>query len=213
MGGRSYEEELMDDLEASGEVISQTLKELETINKWLGGNHVTTNGLDQLIGEKPNYKLVMADLGCGGGDILKLVAQWANKRGIDVELVGFDANPAIIEYAQENCKAYPNIRFEVCDIFSETFKARQFDIILCTLFTHHFKDEQLINIFNQFKTQAKTGTVINDLHRHGVAEFLIKWLTRFFSKSEMVKNDAPLSVRRAFKQKRFRKNNERSPNH
>jgi hypothetical protein len=45
---RSYEEELMDDLEASGEVITQTLKELETINKWLGGNYVTTNGLDQL---------------------------------------------------------------------------------------------------------------------------------------------------------------------
>jgi len=198
LSGRSYEEELMDDLEASGEVITQTLKELETINKWLGGNHVTTNGLDKLVSENITSKLVIADLGCGGGDILKLAAQWANKRGFEAELVGFDANPAIIEYAQENCKAYPNIRFEVCDIFSEEFKARKFDIILCTLFTHHFTDEQLINIFNQFKTQAKKGTVINDLHRHWLAEFLIKWLTHFFSKSEMVKNDAPLSVRRAF---------------
>jgi hypothetical protein len=27
----------MDDLEDSGEVIPQTLRELETINKWLGG--------------------------------------------------------------------------------------------------------------------------------------------------------------------------------
>jgi hypothetical protein len=37
LSGRSYEEELMDDLEDSGEVIPQTLRELETINKWLGG--------------------------------------------------------------------------------------------------------------------------------------------------------------------------------
>ncbi|WP_339609041.1 methyltransferase domain-containing protein [uncultured Roseivirga sp.] len=202
---RSYEEELMDDLEASGEVIPQTLKELETINKWLGGNFVTINGLDKLIRSQTKEKLVIADLGCGGGDMLKLVAQWAKQRKLEVELVGFDANPAIVEYAIENCKAYPNIRFEVCDIFSEEFKERQFDVILCTLFTHHFTDEQLINIFNQFKTQAKKGTVINDLHRHGLAEFLIKWLTHFFSKSEMVKNDAPLSVRRAFKKAELEK--------
>jgi hypothetical protein len=56
---RSYEEELMDDLEASGEVIPQTLRELETTNKWLGGNYVTTNGLDQLLKRKKqrNYAL------------------------------------------------------------------------------------------------------------------------------------------------------------
>ena len=199
MSNRSYEEELMDDLDASGEVIPQTLKELETINKWLGGNYVTTNGLDQLLKRKQLKKLVIADLGCGGGDMLKLVAQWAKMRKVEVELIGFDANPHIIDYAVSNCQGFENIRFEVCDIFSDEFKQREFDIVLCTLFTHHFTDEQLTRIFNQFKSQAKLGTVINDLHRHWLAEFLIKWLTRFFSKSDMVKNDAPLSVRRSFR--------------
>jgi 2-polyprenyl-3-methyl-5-hydroxy-6-metoxy-1,4-benzoquinol methylase len=83
---RSYEEELMDDLEASGEVIPQTLKELETINKWLGGNYVTTNGLDQLLKRKKAKKLRIADLGCGGGDMLKLVAKWAKMRKVEVSL-------------------------------------------------------------------------------------------------------------------------------
>jgi 2-polyprenyl-3-methyl-5-hydroxy-6-metoxy-1,4-benzoquinol methylase len=189
----------MDDLEASGEVIPQTLRELETINKWLGGNYVTTNGLDQLLKRKNTKKLFIADLGCGGGDMLKLVAKWAKMRNVDVSLIGFDANPHIVDYAKENCLGYENISFEVSDIFSEEFKQRKFDVILCTLFTHHFKEEQLTRIFNQFKSQATIGTVINDLHRHWLAEFLIKWLTRFFSKSDMVKNDAPLSVRRAFK--------------
>jgi 2-polyprenyl-3-methyl-5-hydroxy-6-metoxy-1,4-benzoquinol methylase len=172
---------------------------LETINKWLGGNYVTTNGLDQLLKRKNTKKLFIADLGCGGGDMLKLVAKWAKMRNVDVSLIGFDANPHIVDYAKENCLGYENISFEVSDIFSEEFKQRKFDVILCTLFTHHFKEEQLTRIFNQFKSQATIGTVINDLHRHWLAEFLIKWLTRFFSKSDMVKNDAPLSVRRAFK--------------
>lgn len=199
---RSYEEELMDDLESSGEVIDQTLRELETINRLLGGNYVTTNGIQKLIrGRKTEVKLVIADLGCGGGDIMKLIAAWASKRTLKVELIGFDANPNIIDYAKENCKEFTNIRFEVQDIFSEEFKQRKFDVICCTLFTHHFKDDQLISIFNQFKSQSTMGTVINDLHRHWFAYHAIKLLTRAFSKSPMVQYDAPLSVARAFRRK------------
>lgn len=198
---RSYEEELMDDLESGGQVIDQTLKELETINRLLGGNQVTTNGLDQLIPDNHVGEINIADLGCGGGDILKLVAQWANKKGLKVKMIGFDANPNIIAFAKENCKAFDNIAFEVKDIFSEEFKSRQFDVILCTLFTHHFHDDALIDIFKQFKHQAKLGVIINDLHRHWFAYHSIKLLTRFFSKSEMVRYDGPLSVLRSFNKK------------
>jgi 2-polyprenyl-3-methyl-5-hydroxy-6-metoxy-1,4-benzoquinol methylase len=195
---RSYEEELMDDLASSGDVIEQTLKELETINKLLGGNQVTTNGLNMLLHEKKS-SVVIADLGCGGGDILKLVAKWAEKKGLAVDLIGFDANPHIIDYARENCKGLSNISFEVEDIFGEKFKQRKFDIILCTLFTHHFTNDALINIFKQFKQQVELGVVINDLHRHWVAYYSIKILTQLFSKSDMVKYDGPLSVKRSFK--------------
>ena len=197
---RAHEEELMDDLESSGEVIEQTLRELETINKWLGGNGVTTNGLDRVLKAKPKQeKLIIADLGCGGGDILILVAKWARKRGIKVALKGYDANPHIIDYARKNCSDYPEITCHTEDIFSSTFTAYKFDLVLCTLFTHHFKDDQLIKIFAQFKHQSKLGVIINDLHRHWLAFYAIKLLTQLFSKSPMVKFDAPLSVRRAFK--------------
>jgi hypothetical protein len=43
--------------------------------------------------------------------------------------------------------------------------------------------------------------VINDLHRHPLAYFSIKWLTRWFSKSPMVQHDAALSVLRSFKRR------------
>lgn len=189
----------MDDLSADGPIIAQTLKELETINKWLGGNFVTIDGIVKLIRRKKPKKLRIADLGCGGGDILKLVAEWAKKKDLEVELIGFDANPHIIDYAESNCREYENISFEVEDIFSDSFKEREFDIILCTLFTHHFSSPSLVDIFKQFKKQSTFGVVINDLHRHPLAYHSIKLLVDNFSKSEMVKNDGPLSVLRAFK--------------
>ena len=203
---RAYEEELMDDLDAGGEIIDQTLRELETVNRLLGGNHVTINGLDKLLGNHSKTDpIVIADLGCGGGDIMILVAKWARKKGYSVELKGYDANPNIIAYAERNCADYPEISFYTEDIFSDSFKANRYEIVICTLFTHHFKDDQLISIFNQFKTQAKIGVVINDLHRHWFAYHSIKLLTQLFSKSPMVQYDAPLSVRRAFRKNELEK--------
>ncbi len=191
----------MDDLNASGEIINQTLRELEIINQRLGGNHVTIDGLNKLLKEKSAPVLRIADLGCGGGDMLKLVANWAQKAKIQCELMGYDANPHIIDYARQNCSGHGDISFETQDIFSAEFQENKFDIILCTLFTHHFSEEALTKIFAQFKSQARIGVVINDLHRHWLAYSSIKLLTQLFSKSDMVKYDGPLSVKRAFKKK------------
>ena len=187
----------MDDLASSEEVIHQTLRELETINRFLGGNQVTTNSLEKLLNNRQR-EISIADLGCGGGDMLKLVAKWANRKGLNVKMIGYDANPNIIKFAKENCRAFPNIKFEVQDIFSVEFKAKEFDIILCTLFAHHFHEDALTSVFKQFKKQTKLGVVINDLHRHWFAYHSIKILTKFFSKSEMVQYDGPLSVLRSF---------------
>ena len=43
------------------------------------------------------------------------------------------------------------------------------------------------------------GFFINDLHRHWLAYYSIQNITRIFSRSYLVKNDAPLSVARGFK--------------
>src|SRR5690349_10874877 len=98
---RSDGVEVMDDLNCSGEVVHQTLVELEIINKWLGGNAVTLNGLRFLLSSSPskNSPLNIADLGCGGGDMLILLAQRLKKLGIHASLTGIDANPHIIEFA------------------------------------------------------------------------------------------------------------------
>jgi 2-polyprenyl-3-methyl-5-hydroxy-6-metoxy-1,4-benzoquinol methylase len=195
---RSYEEEQMDDLNCSGEIIHQTLKELETINTLLGGNHVTLNGIDKLVRHAQATRFSLADLGCGGGDILRLIKRWSSKRKLNVELLGIDANPNIVEDAMMRTPAEYKIHFEAQNIFSEEFKSRKFDIVTGTLFFHHFTNEQLTDFFRQLEKQTRIGFVINDIHRHWFAYHSIKWLTKFFSRSPMVQHDGPLSVLRAF---------------
>jgi 2-polyprenyl-3-methyl-5-hydroxy-6-metoxy-1,4-benzoquinol methylase len=192
--------EIMDDMGGSGKDMDQALRELEIINLWLGGNKVSLNGLQRLLKNKDlNHPLKIADLGCGGGDIMKFLAKWGRKNGIKMTLTGIDANPYIINYAKENTKDFPEINYESMNIFSREFQEKKYDIIHCCLFTHHFTNEELEFLFTKFKKQVKLGIIINDLHRHWLAYYSIKFITALISKSVMVKNDGPVSVLRAFK--------------
>jgi 2-polyprenyl-3-methyl-5-hydroxy-6-metoxy-1,4-benzoquinol methylase len=196
---RSSAVEIMDDLDCKGEVVDQTLRELEFINRTLGGNQITLNGVNALIGKRQSA-LEIVDLGCGGGDMLQLLANDFNTKNFQVEFVGVDANPNIINYAKKHIDD-PRIKFSSVNILSQEFKGQTFDIALATLFFHHFSSEQLSNILRQLYTQIRIGIVINDLHRHPLAYYSIKFLTWIFSKSAMVKFDAPLSVLRGFSRK------------
>ncbi len=197
---RSHDIEIMDDLHCAGEVIDQTLRELEIINRLLGGNYVTISGVKALLKNRSSKEVItIADLGCGGGDILKLVAHWGRENSLPMQLTGIDANPNIIAFARANSHQFPEINYHTINIFTEEFRAKKFDLILATLFTHHFTEEELVSVFSSLHRQAQIGIVINDIHRHWFAFHSIRVLTRLFSKSKMVKYDAPLSVLRAFK--------------
>ena len=195
---RSQEIEIMDDLNCSGEVLNQTLRELDTINELLGGNYVTLSGLSHLE-KNSERKWILADLGCGSGDMLRRIRKWSVKTESEFDLVGIDANPNIVAYAKNNTPPDCEIHYQAIDIFSDEFKLKKFDIVTGTLFFHHFTDEQLINFFRQLKSQVRVAIVINDIHRHWLAYYSIKILTQILSKSPMVKSDGPLSVLRAFK--------------
>jgi 2-polyprenyl-3-methyl-5-hydroxy-6-metoxy-1,4-benzoquinol methylase len=206
---RSIETEIMDDLNCEGEVVTRTLKELEIINKWLGGNDVTISALEKCLNRinpaELKNPLSIADLGCGGGDILKLIAQWSKRKKISFALTGVDANPNILDYARKNTEKFPEINYSQSDILSEDFKSRGYDIVNCTLFCHHFNDDALLRLLKQLRQQTNIAIIINDLHRHWLAYHSIKYLTEWFSNSAMVKNDAKLSVLRSFKKNELEK--------
>lgn len=189
----------MDDLECSGEVLEQTLRELKTINRWLGGNYVTTDGLAKIMKVHPKDSYQIADIGCGGGDMIRVMDQWAKSQKLKVNFAGIDANRNIIDLAKVRLNDVTNVRWQAQNVFEQEFLLEKTDIITCTLFTHHFTDQELIGLIQSFRTKASLGIVINDLHRHWFAFHSIRALTRLFSKSPMVRNDASLSVLRSFK--------------
>ncbi len=195
---RSEEKELMDDLNCSGEELNQTLRELKTINRWLGGNYVTTSGLAKIFKTYPQESYVVADIGCGGGDMIRVMHDWAKSQKKEVNFTGIDANRNIIDLAAVRLADLPEVAWRSQNVFDAEFSEEKVDISTCTLFTHHFTDSELVELLLSLQRKSRLGIVINDLHRHPFAFYSIKWLTRLFSKSKMVQHDASLSVLRSF---------------
>ena len=196
---RSNEPELMDDFSMKGELLRDTLDKLGKINKWLGGNHVTLNGLKKVLIDQPKNKLItIIDLGCGHGESLRLIGDYGRQEGYKFKLIGIDANQDAIDYAIELSQDYEELTFENIDIFSEEFQDLDYDVVLSTLFLHHFNQDEIHNLLKIITSKAKLGIVVNDLHRNKVAYGLFKLLGLVIS-NHMIVQDGLTSILRAFK--------------
>ena len=195
---RSDAEELMDDFTMEGEILRDALDKIATINKLLGGNKITLNGVKELIkGLSKNTPIHIVDIGCGNGDMLRMIADDGIKNQYKFSLVGIDANPDAIKHAQSLTTNYPNITYQCKDIFKS--ELQNCDIILCTLTLHHFKDAEIRSLLKLFYQHAKLGMVINDLHRSKVPYYLFKAICVLFRLNNMSREDGLVSILRGFK--------------
>lgn len=199
---RSEEPEIMDNFAMEGEVLRDALDKIASINKLLGGNAVTLQGVKTLLKDIPKAKTIrITDIGCGNGDMLRTLAAYADTEGLNFELIGVDANAFTIAHATQLSLAYPQISYDCSDIFEKDLA--KCDIVLCTLTLHHFKDEEIIHLLSSFKKATNLGIVINDLQRSALAYYLFTALCFVFRLNYMSKQDGLVSILRGFKRADF----------
>ncbi|MBQ0908789.1 methyltransferase domain-containing protein [Flavobacterium sp. F-328] len=190
----------MDDFALEGEILRDALDKIASINQLLGGNALTLKGVQKLLKSTASEKeIVIVDVGCGNGDMLRSLANFGTKNNFKFRLIGIDANAFTINHAQNLSKNYPNISYECLDIFSPSFVEIKCDIVLCTLTLHHFKDQEIERLLAVFYEQARLGVVINDLHRSAVAYRLFQALCFVFQLNAMSREDGLTSILRGFK--------------
>lgn len=199
---RSTASEIMDDLELEGEELKKALKEIATVNKWLGGNKVTVTGVENLLQQIKKTKTIrIIDVGCGNGDMCRALAMWGRKENRKLSVIGIDANAYTLKCAQELSYNFPEVSYREMDIFSEEFDHLSFDIAVSTLTMHHFDTETLQKLLGKMDENASIGIVINDLHRSAVAYRLYQLICSIFRTTKMFREDGLVSILRGFKKK------------
>jgi len=194
---RSTEVEYLDRPDIPPDELFINLKELDFINNFLGGHAATIKGIKYFIKKYKNIENII-DIGCGGGDTLGAVARWSKKNNYKINLTGIDILPEAINFANDKYGYLDNIKF-ICSDFNNFHPSGKYDLSINSLICHHLYKKELSEFLNFNYSVSKYGFILNDLHRHPLAYHSISLLTKLFSSSYMVKNDAPLSVKKGFK--------------
>jgi 2-polyprenyl-3-methyl-5-hydroxy-6-metoxy-1,4-benzoquinol methylase len=132
---RVFDAEIMDDLYLPYNEIAPVLEGLGKVNSWFGGHNSIIDSLKKF----PLHNgYSVSDWGCGGGDMLIAIANWAKHQQIHLKLTGIDAAPAAINFAGKASKGFNNISYVQADVIKDIHLLGKHDIIISSLFTHHF---------------------------------------------------------------------------
>jgi len=195
---RSTENELMDTETISFVEFKNCLRHLEIINIFSFAYRPTYAWLKKsLKGISHHKSIAIFDVGSGGGDMLRQIWKWTKKWGIQVSLTGIDANPWSKKSAEEFTSPDLPITFKTSDIFKFN-PIQPPDFIISSLFTHHLTEHDLITFIQWMDKYAIRGWFVNDLHRHCIPYFFIKYATCLMPVNRIVRHDAPISVARSF---------------
>lgn len=197
---RSQKKEKIDDLRLFDKDLPKNLKEMEILNKFFGSKTALIDALEKVFTKYKKIlyakKVLIADLGCGIGDLLEYTKAWADKKDIQCELIGIDANPNVIDYAKNK-----SVQYKCINILSKELLAFNFDIVFLNNVCHHFTDKELVFLLKNLYQKTKLAIIFNDLERSSVAYYLSKCLFTLFNFSRLAKHDGPLSVLRSFRKK------------
>jgi SAM-dependent methyltransferase len=187
--------ELMDE-PCSREVLRDCLQDLSRVNRWFLGYRPTLKWLDslELTGRGSVHIL---DVGCGYGDSLRRIEQWASERNVSLALTGCDLNADTISIAREASPAQSRIQWIASDVFALECDPPA-DIVVSSLFTHHLTDQELVRFVTWTENTAQIGWFINDLSRASIPYLLFKAFAKVANLHPFVQHDGPVSIARAF---------------
>jgi ubiquinone/menaquinone biosynthesis C-methylase UbiE len=194
---RSFELEHIDTGNYTPEEYEGCIVELQRVNRWLGDANVLHNTLLRDVQKENLRSFSVLDVGAGSGELLRVASRWTRETKREIHAVGLELNErsaqAIIEESTSTINA---VRGDALDL---PFADHQFDYVICSLFTHHFVDEQVVQIFREMSRVARRKIFVIDLHRHPVAYFLYTTAGRVVLHTRLLREDGALSILRSFK--------------
>jgi ubiquinone/menaquinone biosynthesis C-methylase UbiE len=201
---RSYELEHLDKGDYTPEEYEGCIVELQRVNRWLGDTRALRNSLLKDIAAAQLQAVSVLDVGAGSGELLRVIAEWAIETKRVARLVGLELNERSAREILAGSEQYSQISSVRGDAFRVPFRDKQFDYVICSLFTHHFRDPQVVNLLQEMARVARRKIFVIDLHRNVVAYTFFTTIAKLFLHNRLIREDGALSILRSFTPDEFR---------
>lgn len=195
---RSSRLEHLDTGDYTPEEYEGCIVELQRVNRWLGDARALRTTLLRELERSRLASFSVLDVGAGSGELLRVIAEWAGEHGRQARLTGVELNA---RSAEEIGKQYRNAPIDAvrANAFSLPFADNQFDYAICSLFTHHFENERVVEVLRELSRVARHELVVIDLHRHPLSYYFYTTIGKLILHNRLIREDGALSILRGFK--------------
>lgn len=196
---RSHDLEHIDTGAYTPEEYESCISELQLVNRWMGDAHALKQTLLKDVEQHSLKEFSVLDVGAGSGELLRVAATWARETGRGFKGVGLELNERSALAIREESAGFPEIASVRGNALGLPFSDDEFDYVMCSLFTHHFVDEQVVNILREMHRVARRRIFVIDLHRDPVPYFFYTTVGKLVLKNRLLRHDGALSILRSFK--------------
>jgi len=196
---RRSEPELMDGPDLDPIELAENFRDIRRVNQLLGGTSTIIRHLPSLLSGIPKTQPVtVLDLATGSADIPLALLTWSERNERNLHITATDYSDDILRIARDHVGNRPGITLEKQDALDVEFRDRSFDIVLCSLSLHHFEPDDATSLLREMNRLARVGAIVNDLARGRTGYVAASAAARVTTRNRLTRNDAPLSVLRAY---------------
>ncbi len=197
---QSDREELLDLHRGSLNEVRRSLHDIRRINTYLGGAKVIGDATFALLQKHQVQNATVLDIGTGSADLPLYLVKQAQRRKLTIRVLALDVNARHLRIAREDLRGSQakNIHLLQADAFRLPLRDESVDVVISSLFLHHFRSTQIHQLLAEFERVSRRGWIVNDLVRHNVPLWFFRLTRPIFAHSYITRHDGEASLRRAY---------------
>jgi ubiquinone/menaquinone biosynthesis C-methylase UbiE len=196
---RSNDPEHIDIGDYTPEEYEGCIVELQRVNQWLGDARALRLSLLADIEQADLRTFSVLDVAAGSGELLRVAATWTRRNKLKGSFTALELNARSAKAILEKSSGFGEILSIRGDALRLPFTDGSFDYSICSLFTHHLDDREVVLALQELKRVARRRIFIIDLHRHPIAYYFYRTVGRLFLHNRLLREDGALSILRSFK--------------
>jgi 2-polyprenyl-3-methyl-5-hydroxy-6-metoxy-1,4-benzoquinol methylase len=188
--------EIMDLPDCDPRRLERTYRQFAAVNRALSGwRRLYSAELRPLLSAESTTTLL--DIGSGGGDVAVLLARWAYRDRLKLEITGIDPDGRAHRFAAGRPKV-PGVEFRQAFSTDLVAEGRSFDVVISNHMLHHLRPAELQQLLADSQSLARRKVLHNDLRRSPLAYALFSVAALPFRDS-FIRADGLTSIRRSYR--------------
>ena len=189
-------DELLDG-ELDVQTLEGNLRDLARLNSLLDGAGVSYRALRPFLDRGKPLRLL--DIGTGMADIPRALMGAAARANRQLEVVATDVRPEIVGMAWQTAAPEPAFEVRLAAPNRIDEPDASFDVVHASLVLHHRDPQDAVALLREMARVAARAVIVNDLDRGRHWLLMARVMARLLTRNAYTRNDAPLSVQRAYR--------------